>query len=520
MDFAGIDPDGARTLSQAMRLSSDRSEDTGAEVTAALTLSELDSPTTGELTDVSVELDRIAIVLQARVDLVEGFVIDIPELAAALAVTEQAAVEAIAAATGTADDPATADDTPLLDLAIRPNLVFVESPTSIRDLLLGLPRPGENPRLDEAIENLDGPLMEAFDGDRGISEGELSKDQLNDLKVLTAALGGNKLTVSRTRREKYSGAQGDDEYRNVTEDITIVDAGTATMLRYVGSRLGQDRSQREVTNELLQITEDLDRSDLAGAAAELGVTERELEVLVGTADLLAITVDRDGRDPIAGATGDTETGTAPADFPERGDFPAGAVGDQDYIQAVELDRLAAYERGQNVVGPVGSEQDAFYEAIGSLFGAQNFAFSHDIQATQAEIENLNDPGLLGVDFPNAVTATLGYAATAVSAPVIAGINKVFDTNIDIAVVGTALADGLWSAFGYDVDGPTVAEAKARRHAERFPNAGGDPSKDRDENGNGSNSLTETPDSGTYSGSDDGNDGSYGDIPDGISGSAG
>ena len=153
--------------------------------------------------------------------------------------------------------------------------------------------------------------------------------------------------------------------------------------------------------------------------------------------------------------------------------------------------------GQNVVGPVGSEDDAFYEAMGSVFGAQNFAFSHDIQATQAEIQNLNDPGYLGVDFPNAVTATFGYAAAVVTAPAIATFNAAFGTDIDVAAVGTALADGMWSAFGYDVEGPTIAEAKAKAEIEE------ELEKQQEEDGEGSGGPRHTTGSG-----DDSHDSRY------------
>ena len=49
----------------------------------------------------------------------------------------------------------------------------------------------------------------------------------------------------------------------------------------------------------------------------------------------------------------------------------------------------------------------------------------------------------------------GYAATAVTSPGIYAYNALFGTTIDPAVVGTALADGVWSLFGYDVDAPAI-----------------------------------------------------------------
>jgi len=40
------------------------------------------------------------------------------------------------------------------------------------------------------------------------------------------------------------------------------------------------------------------------------------------------------------------------------------------------------------------------------------------------------------------------------------MNAAFGTDIDLAAAGTALADSVWSGFGYTVDGPTIADVRA------------------------------------------------------------
>jgi hypothetical protein len=459
----------------------------------------------------SIELSKVSAVLDTRVDLAEGFDVDVVRLAATLGVTADQAQGAVTAF----DDPDFDSDgfTPLLTLVARDHFLFAGLPRSLRDVAIGLPAEGEDPTLDAAVDRIDRSLLPSIVSGERFDGGDLSEQQQSDLKLLASALGGDAVTVTRTRREKYAGGRGDDEYRIATEHVPITSLGPVATSQFVGFRLGQDVRRRNAAGRLLRASADIDRSNLAAMAEEMGVSERDLSLIVGMADVLAAT-NRPGAGAGGLALGDGDAES----FPDRGDFLEGEQGDQDYITAVERDRLEAIADDQNVVGPVGSEDEPLYQALGSVFGAQNFAFSHDIQATQAEIQNVNDPGYLGVDFPNAVTATFGYAATVVTAPAIAGFNAAFGTDIDVATVGTALSDGMWSAFGYDVDGPTIAESQAAQtlepesfldgmreeNEERDSNEGGFNSRDSDYDNDGiSDAYDNSDDSGDPSGGFDG-----------------
>jgi hypothetical protein len=154
----------------------------------------------------------------------------------------------------------------------------------------------------------------------------------------------------------------------------------------------------------------------------------------------------------------TDVQAAVGPVPDRDDYPPGPEGDQAYLEDFEQNRRDAIADGRNVVGPVDSEDSTVYGILGSPHGAQEFGFGHDVQASQAEVQNRNDPGYISFDVANGVTAVTGYAATLATAPAISAFNAVFGTEIDPATVGLAVADLTWGAFGYDVEAPPLGDS--------------------------------------------------------------
>ncbi len=440
-----------RDLALSMNRAATEIDATIGDVNALLQLAQLESDTPAILVTEAEELEKVGLVLHARADLVEGFTIDIDALAKQLDIPK-GQVEAAVNTISTAEPDSGAD--PLLTLVADHNYLFSDAPTSIRDVLIGLPPEGEDPTLDAAIDRIDEPFLNALLNGESVGLDVLSEQQRSDLTVVAAALGADQLLITVEREVMHSDGQTGHFYETESEQVALTELGPGAVRNFLITQLNRDDDRRRSTTDLIRATERIDRNNLDREAAELGVSKEELSATLATVDLMAAANDGNVRGIDTGAVTD-------ASFPDRNDFPEGEEGDRAYIEAVEQDRLDAVKRGDNVVGPVGSEQDAFYEAMGSVFGSQNFAFSHDYQATQAEIQNRNDPGWLGVDIPNAVTATVGYAAAVVTAPAVAAINSVFGTAIDVAVVGTAIADLGWSAFGYDVEAPTIAESLAK-----------------------------------------------------------
>ncbi len=180
MAFTGLNPDKARQLSAAMRLAGSSADALGSEVTAALTLAELESTTPGQLVGVGAELDRVGVVISARADLAEGFVVDPATLAADLGLTVVQASAAIE--TLTRADTNLAAVTPLID-SLAENREVAEL---LRSTFVGLPPLGENAELDQALLNLAAWLPDA------LQAGELPDlvaGQGEALVVLAQALG-------------------------------------------------------------------------------------------------------------------------------------------------------------------------------------------------------------------------------------------------------------------------------------------------------------------------------------------
>ncbi len=181
MSFQGMEPDKVRDLITAMGQAEAEADALSGDVTAALTLSELESPTPGQLLAVSDELDAVAVVLNARVDIVEGHVIDPNELATELGIT---IAQAEAAITQLSGDDIGRDDTPLLDLLVEQR----RGAAILRQSFVGLPEPGTDPELDAAFVRLGAWLPGALES--GEVPGDLTDRQIVDLALLQGALVG------------------------------------------------------------------------------------------------------------------------------------------------------------------------------------------------------------------------------------------------------------------------------------------------------------------------------------------
>lgn len=228
--FVGLDPTRTRTLAQSMRRAGVEINGIVVDVEVALALSGLTSTVPRRLTIEADDLAQVGAVLVARADLADGFQVDLKVLAAELGISRQAAADAVAALNDPDADP---DGTPLLDAASANRSFTSDLPTSTREVMPTLPAEGDNAELDAAIERFDQDLLFDYLNGDGIDPAELTEQQQADMEVIAAAMGGEQVTVSRTRTEIYRGARGDDEYRKVTDEIPITDLGPELTTGYV-----------------------------------------------------------------------------------------------------------------------------------------------------------------------------------------------------------------------------------------------------------------------------------------------
>ncbi|MEM9562122.1 MAG: pesticin C-terminus-like muramidase [Actinomycetota bacterium] len=181
MSFQGMQPDKVRDLIAAMNQAEAEADALSGDVTAALTLSELESPTPAQLLAISDELDAVAVVLNTRVDIVEGYVIDPEELATELGITIAQAETAIAKLTG---DDIGKDDTPLIDLLVEQR----QGAAILRQSFVGLPETGVDPELDAAFIRLGSWLAAALEA--GEVPDDLTDQQITDLALFQRAVVG------------------------------------------------------------------------------------------------------------------------------------------------------------------------------------------------------------------------------------------------------------------------------------------------------------------------------------------
>ena len=193
MTLVGLDPNNTRDLSTTMKTTAATADGLGSEVTAALTLSQLESPIPGHLINIGEELDQVSVVLAARADIAEGFVIDPTRLAADLGITVEQAEKAIAkfepGDTGTAGESVDlAGITPFLDVLVANQ----QAAAHLAAVFVNLPPPGENPEFDQAFNRMAPWLLTALE--KGKLPSDLDRTQVADLMLLNSALdpGGTK----------------------------------------------------------------------------------------------------------------------------------------------------------------------------------------------------------------------------------------------------------------------------------------------------------------------------------------
>jgi hypothetical protein len=148
MTLTGLEPDNARALATTMRADGVAADDLSGTVTAALTLSQLDSTVPGRLIAVGGELDQVGIIIAARVDIAEGFVLDPATLAQDLGLDVGRVTDAL----GRFDDAETdlESQAPLIDLLIANK----EAAAALQSAFVTLPPPGTDPLLDALFARL------------------------------------------------------------------------------------------------------------------------------------------------------------------------------------------------------------------------------------------------------------------------------------------------------------------------------------------------------------------------------
>lgn len=183
MAYIGLDPELARELSLAMRQAGVGAEDLGIDVVAAMTLSELESVVPDQLNFLGEDLDDVGVIVSARVDLAEGLVLDPVVLAEELGLTE-AQVEQALAAFDDSDANQKKNITPFFDLRAKAEA----GGEVLRGSFLDLPPLGEDPVLDEALDDL-GLILPAALVAGELDTETLTTEQMLALDVLSAALG-------------------------------------------------------------------------------------------------------------------------------------------------------------------------------------------------------------------------------------------------------------------------------------------------------------------------------------------
>ncbi len=208
MAFVGLVPEKARDLSTTMKTGAATADGLSSEVTAALTLSQLESDVPGQLVNTGDELDQVAIVISTRADIVDGFVIDPQTLATDLGIT-LAQAEAAIEAFSTAENDNTAAITPILDALVENK----KQAEILRASFAGLPPLGEDPALDATLARLALWLPAALKaGERPT----MTAERLKDLEVLGNMLDTGELTVDPdTWKRAVGSATGDAAEREI-----------------------------------------------------------------------------------------------------------------------------------------------------------------------------------------------------------------------------------------------------------------------------------------------------------------
>ncbi len=239
------------------------------------------------------DYDRVAVLLGAAIALVEDAEITAADLAAAtgLSRAEAAAILEALAAEGITDP---ADVLAILIvLGPEPTPAAIEAllnppPETLREVFVGLPPPGVDPRLDLAIKRLDRDLLDKIADGEPIDTDDLTDEQKRDLRILAAALGGDEITVTRTRTERYEANQGDDHTREVPYEVPITDLPIESVLVFVEANASFGQEFRYGVSMVNRMTGGNPAdADVAEVAAQLGVSNAEARAMIDVATELA-----------------------------------------------------------------------------------------------------------------------------------------------------------------------------------------------------------------------------------------
>ena len=260
--FVGIDPERTLDLALVMRQAGASAIDLGTEVEQILELSALTSPAPIRLRTEGTDLDRVGLVLRTRAQLATGADIDLDQVADELNIDRETFRAIVEDLQDPGRDP---DRNPLLGTVGRDRNLFTVSATSVRDIVDDLPEPGTDADTDAAIEWFDDEILPRIQNGEIIDTDGFSKSDRRRLRLVTAAMGGNDVTTTRTRTVQVQAGQGDTRNEEITEEIALTDADSATMLSFVQNRV---RPQSGV--QLAALNPDLGGADGTASGIQSG----------------------------------------------------------------------------------------------------------------------------------------------------------------------------------------------------------------------------------------------------------
>ncbi len=359
-----IDTERATALADTFDVQALAAEELVLIIDRAAEAAELPTDSGRRLATVAQRWPVAAAVIRLAADGVEGAELDLEAAAAALGVSVaelQAQVEGLA---GYAEG----DRDQLLAALL---LDFIPPPTTVRDLVPGLPPIGADPDLDDAIARLDPILIPLIRAGEDINSDSLDAKQQADLRLLASALGGDTFTVSVREREKYSGAGGDDEYRTVTREVPVTELESGVVALFVGQQLQRAATIRPIRVKLVRGAErfvsefealEAGGADRAEIAATLDIPEADLDrALVFSSALVGLNDGAGFPDNLDPSGVDvTALSFGPDDLPDLTDDEYRAVIDELVVPLLagvtdlddvedRLDNLAVLEFGARVV---------------------------------------------------------------------------------------------------------------------------------------------------------------------------
>ncbi len=252
------DTDLARELAAEFRAAAVGTDELGATATRALALAELQADVPIRAEDLADLLDRGGIVIRQQADILDGLDIDIDRFAAELDQDPDVLADQLRFLT----ESGIGAEAGIVPLVLWDGTT--PTPDSLRDVFPGLPAPGVDPALDDALLRLDLWLLPALQlGDA--DDVALDEQRLADLAVLGALLGAGEAEATYTQRVSYRD-NGETEHRTETFTTTVLDLGGRTLFDFVVQAYVEDEALSRLGEipsfeDLVAIIVDLDQAE-------------------------------------------------------------------------------------------------------------------------------------------------------------------------------------------------------------------------------------------------------------------